>query len=273
MLDELEDVVKYDTYDTPKDRKRAFLDRLFLGTRFYFLIRYGFIILYLSNLAKKDKYHHEEFKLHGKLCFKLLEDCGAKFHIEGLDNLRKVKNEPVVIVANHMSTLETMILPLLVLPIKDIIFVAKESLLTFPVFGHVMKATKPITVGRTNPREDLKAVLDEGQKVLKTGTSIVIFQQSHRDPVFGPEKFGSLGIKLALKGKVRIVPLALKTDFWGNAKYIRDLGPIRRHEKVCFSFGEPIEIEGNGKETNEKVVQFIQKKLEEWNHNPVPEKK
>ena len=131
-----------------------------------------------------------------------------------------------------------------------------------------MKATKPISVGRVNPREDLKTVMTEGVEVLKSGTSVIIFQQSHRSPNFDPEKFSSLGIKLAQKAGVKIVPFALKTDFWGNAKKIRDFGPIRRKEKVYFSFGKPIAVEEVGKDTNDKVVKFIQEKLVEWGHNP-----
>lgn len=268
MLEELNEILKEDVYETAPDKKRVIWDKLFLGSRIYFFYKYLRITFKMHSYAKANKFHEDEFMLYGHLTFKLLEDVGGKFRIEGIDNLKKVKDEPVVFVANHMSTMETMIFPSLVVPIKKTVGVMKEGLLDFPIFGIIMRATKAITVGRVNPREDLKAVLTEGQELLKSGTSIFIFQQSHRHPIFDPEKFSSLGIKLAQKAGVKIVPIALKTDFWGNGKIIRDFGPIRKKEKIYLSIGEPISIEKYGKGTNAEVIKFIQNKLKEWKHNP-----
>lgn len=255
------------TCSTPNTKKRIFIDKLFFGSNIYFILRYIYITYIMSKLAKVDKYHHEEFVLHSFYCYNLLEDVGAKFGIEGLDNLRLVKDEPVVFIANHMSTLETMIFPILILPIKKAIFVVKKSLLDVILFGHCIKATRPIALGRVNPREDLMTVMDEGKEALKNGTSVIIFQQGNRNPHFDPEKFSSIGVKLAQKSGVRIVPIALKTDFWGNGKWLKDFGPLNRREKVCISFGEPISVVGNGKDTNPKIIAFIQSKLLEWGHS------
>ncbi len=255
------------TYSTPNTKKRIFIDKLFFGSNIYFILRYIYITYLMSKLAKIDKYHHEEFVLHSFYCYNLLEDVGAKFGFEGLDNLRLVKDEPVVFIANHMSTLETMVFPILILPIKKAIFVVKKSLLNVILFGHCIKATHPIALGRVNPREDLMTVMDEGKEALKNGTSVIIFQQGNRNPHFDPEKFSSIGVKLAQKSGVRIVPIALKTDFWGNGKWLKDFGPLNRREKVCISFGEPISVVGSGKDTNPKIIAFIQSKLLEWGHS------
>lgn len=268
MMEELKKRLENDVYNTPSDRKRVLLDKLAFGSRIYFIVRYSLMIFNMSLKAQRGQYAYDETLELGQRFFRIIEDVGARVHIEGIDNIKKVKDEPVVFVGNHMSTLETMLFPAVICPIKKSIFVVKKSLLTFPLFGHVMKATEPIAVGRTNPREDLKTVMDEGIKALKEGKSIIIFQQSHRSPNFDPDNFSSLGIKLAQKAGVKVVPFALKTDFWGNAKKIRDFGPIRRKEPVCFSFGEPIPFEELGKDTNNKVIQFIKENLEKWNHNP-----
>ena len=268
IMKEINARLVFNTYDTPKDKKRVLLDKLVLGSRLYFIVRYSLMIFSLSLKAQRGQYGYDETLELGQRFFRIIEDIGAKVHIEGLDNIKKVKDEPVVFVGNHMSTLETMLFPAVICPLTKAIFVVKKSLLTFPFFGHVMRAAEPIAVGRTNPREDLKTVMDEGIKALKEGKSIIIFQQSHRKPEFDPQTFSSLGVKLAQKAGVKVVPFALKTDFWGNAKKIRDFGPIRRKEPVCFSFAEPIAIEDIGKDTNNKVIEFIEKKLKEWNHNP-----
>ncbi len=268
MLNKTEMIIGNNTYETPKEKKRSLWDKLFLGSRIYFVLRYLLITLDMSNRAKKGKYNYNEFMEHSLKVLELVEEVGAKVQVEGIDNLKKVKDEPVIFIGNHMSALETQVLPIFILPIKKSTFVVKKSLLNFPLFGHVMRATKPIAVGRTNPREDFKTVMDEGTRLLSEGTSIIIFQQSHRHPSFEADKFSSLGIKLAQKAKVKIVPIALKTDFWGNARFIRDFGPIRRHEPVCFSFGTPIDSKEISKDTNGEIIEFIENKLKLWGHKP-----
>ena len=119
-------------------------------------------------------------------------------------------------------------------------------------------------VGRTDPRKDLEAVMNGGVDLLKNGISIVIFPQSTRSVEFNPEEFNSLGVKLARKAGVEVVPIALKTDFWGNGKLIRELGPIDHHKQIHIKFGEPMQITGNGKEENQRIIDFIKSSLQEW---------
>jgi 1-acyl-sn-glycerol-3-phosphate acyltransferase len=172
--------------------------------------------------------------------------------------------EPVLFIANHMSTLETMILPGIVSPLRRVTFVVKESLVRHPLFGNVMRSRNPIVVGRTDPRKDLEAVMNGGMELLSTGISLIIFPQKTRSREFIPEEFNSLGVKLAKKAGVKVVPVALKTDFWGNGKIIKELGPIDRHKPIYFKFGEPFVVTGCGKDDNQRIIDFIQSSLKEW---------
>ncbi len=252
-------------YTTPKEKKRKFGDRIVFNTRLYFLLRYFKIVVKCRNLAVKGVYDRFKWAESSSWIFNLLEDVGGKFHVEGLDSVLKDK-EPCVFIANHMSTLETMILPSMIAPTKPVTFVVKESLLTFPLFGPVMKSRDPIAVGRINPRDDYKKVMEEGEKLLKEGTSIIIFPQSTRNIEFDQKAFGSLGVKLAAKAGVKVVPIALKTDFWGNSKSpIKDLGPINRDKTIHFKFGEALEIEKRGNEEHKKIIDFIEENLLNWN--------
>ncbi len=110
----------------------------------------------------------------------------------------------------------------------------KESLVRHPLFGDVMRSRDPIVVGRTDPRKDLEAVMNGGMELLSKGISIVIFPQSTRSVEFRPEEFNSLGVKLAKKAGVKVVPVALKTDFWGNGKVIRELGPLDSRKTYLY---------------------------------------
>jgi 1-acyl-sn-glycerol-3-phosphate acyltransferase len=192
-----------------------------------------------------------------------LENVGVRFGITGMDNIRRHEG-PVVFIGNHMSTLETFVLPCIIQPVKEATFIVKQALVTMPVFGPVMRSRDPVVVGRVNPREDLRTVLEEGSKKLAAGRSIVVFPQSTRSLDFKPDEFNTLGIKLALKAGVPVVPIALKTDAWGVGKIMKDFGRIDRNKKVHFAFGSPMEIKGRGAEEHRDIIAFIQENLARW---------
>jgi 1-acyl-sn-glycerol-3-phosphate acyltransferase len=194
---------------------------------------------------------------------KALENVGLRIEMTGMEHIRETDG-PVVFVGNHMSTLETLVLPCIIQPVKTTTFVVKKSLVDMPVFGPVMRSREPILVGRVNPREDLKTVLEQGTEKIRNGKSIIIFPQSTRSIVFNPADFNSLGIKLAVRSGVPVIPIAIKTDAWGIGKFFKEFGPIDLNKKAHFSFGAPMHIQGRGIEEHQSVIRFIQDNLEQW---------
>jgi 1-acyl-sn-glycerol-3-phosphate acyltransferase len=255
-----------DTYDTPGTIRRYMGDHIFFHSRWWFYLLLAKVVIKSSILASKGKYDDQEWIKASFTLFKSIEGCGGRFHIRGLDNLRKTK-DPVVLVSNHMSSLETVIFPCLIAPFRPVTFVVKESLVKGPVFGPVMRSREPVTVGRQNPREDFQTVMSEGKKILEKGKSLIIFPQSTRTVEFDPGKFNSLAAKLARKAGVPMIPAAIKTDFWGDSARIKGFGPLDRGKPIHINFGEPVTIEGRGKEEHQKVVEFISTHLEKW-QNP-----
>lgn len=213
--------------------------------------------------ALKGRYGSSEWAKSSGDILRALENVGIRVEITGMGNFRKISGSAVFI-ANHMSTLETFVLPYIIQPVKELTFIVKKSLLTTPVFGPVMRSRDPVVVGRVNPKADLKTVLEEGTKKLEAGRSLVVFPQSTRSTVFNPDEFNTLGIKLALRAGVPVVPVALKTDAWGTGKLIKDCGPIDNKKRVHFAFGEPMQVTGRGTEEHKKVILFIQEKLQQW---------
>jgi len=187
---------------------------------------------------------------------------GGRIIVENLDVLRRL-NGPCIVVANHMSSLETLVVPSIIMPVIPMTFVAKQSLLKYPWLGPVLEGNRAIIVGRANPRDDLRIMSTETHERLSRGVSVVVFPQTTRSAIFSPEHFNSIGAKLARREGVPLVPLALKTDFWSNGKRFKDLGRIDPKLDVRFRFGEPIDAT-NEKEAHQKAIDFIKSALAEW---------
>ena len=204
--------------------------------------------------------YYEQFVKHCRRIIDGVEATGATLEVSGLEH---VPEEPSVIIGNHMSTLETITLGKILEDKTKVTFVIKESLMKYPYFKDILSKLECITVTRTNPVHDLKKILKEGPKLLEKGISIIVFPQ-HTRGEFHPDDFSSIGVKLAKRAKVPVVPLALDTRLWGKGKLISDLGPVSRDIPVRYSFGESMIIDKNEKEIHAKCLEFIGNELEKW---------
>jgi 1-acyl-sn-glycerol-3-phosphate acyltransferase len=255
-----------DSYETPADCRRFLSDRLFCWTRWLFYMRFFRVVLRAKALAERGLFTQEALADSSYRILKDIEGCGGRIRIRGLDNIRRVEG-PLVFVGNHMSTLEAVILPCLIAPIKPVSFIVKEKLVTGTFFGPVMTALDPVTVTRTDARKDLTDVLTQGPQKIAAGRSLVVFPQATaraRSPVFDPAKFNSLGVKLAGRAGVPVIPVAFKTDFWGNGRIFHDLGAIRRKEPIYIEFGGPVSVLGRGRQEHEQLTWFIISRLKGW---------
>ncbi len=248
------------TYRTDDGAGRG-LARVWPGLAFYAQIIP--IVFRASAKAKRGRYDDEAWCRSSLRTLRALEGVGVRFDIAGVEHVAGLQT-PCVFIGNHMSTLETFVLPVILVPFKPVTFVVKQSLVTYPVFGHVMRSRDPITVSRTNPREDLKSVLDGGTEHLAKGISVIIFPQTTRTATFDPADFNSIGVKLARRAGVPVIPIALKTDAWGNGRLQKDFGAIDPSKTVHIAFGAPLRITDRGGEEHEQIVRFISAHLEEW---------
>jgi 1-acyl-sn-glycerol-3-phosphate acyltransferase len=192
-----------------------------------------------------------------------MEAAGGTVEVSGMADALGIDG-PVVYVGNHMGMLETFFLPGICLAHGDVSFVVKQSLLEYPLFGRLLGATHPIALTRANPRADLKLVLTRGQELLKAGRSIVIFPQATRSATFIPKQFNTLGVKLAERAGVPVVPVALKTDFMRVGKIVRDFGSLDRSLPIHFRFGPPIMPPFKSREAHATVIDFVRECLNEW---------
>ncbi|HHS13066.1 MAG TPA: 1-acyl-sn-glycerol-3-phosphate acyltransferase [bacterium] len=250
-----------ETHYRSPNRSPGWTAECFPGLYFYWKI--AGVVLRASKYARRNQYSDERWIADSLQILKILENTGVRVSIDHMDRLRRLKSA-CVFIANHMSTLETFVLPCLIQPHRKSTFVVKQSLVEYPVFKHVMINLQPIVVTRENPREDLKTVLEQGIRRLREGISIIVFPQTTRHVDIHLSHFNTIGIKLAARAGVPALPVAVRTDAWGNGKWIKEFGRIHPEKPVHFSFGEPISVTGHGKQQHQTVVNYIKSRLSEW---------
>lgn len=221
------------------------------------------IVWRAARLAKKGKFDPEAWVASSFETFKAFESLGTKIIIENGAAFQNL-DSPCVFIGNHMSTLETFLLPCIIQPYRDVLYIVKKNLADFPVFKHIIIARKPIVVGRVNPKEDFQTVIREGVDRLKRNISIIVFPQTTRSLRIDPKSFNSIGIKLAKHAGVPVIPVALKTNAWGIGKKIKEFGEIQPENDIHFAFGDPIPVTGNGREAHQATLKFITEKLRIW---------
>jgi 1-acyl-sn-glycerol-3-phosphate acyltransferase len=246
-------------YQTP-DRPITWFAERFPSLSFY--PRLIGEVFHIASILRCDKRQPDTYAQSSLSVLRSLESAGVRIDIENLDVLHAAP-DPLVLAANHMSSLETFALHSILHP-RPAAFIIKRSLLSYPVFGPVLSRGGSIAVERKNPRRDLETVLREGTERLSRGVSVIVFPQTTRQLIFDSERFNTIAVKLARRAGAAILPLALKTDAWGFGRIIKDFGPIDPKKTVRFRFGEPMTVKGNGKAEHETIVRFIQGTLAEW---------
>lgn len=249
-------------YRTPPDFPRSLSDRLLGGLDWWYHLLVVDRVWRGGELARRGRMDDAEWAQKCLDVIRCVERCGGQVQIEIPETARSCT--PCVYVANHMSVLETITLPSILITFGHPTIVVKQDLLHYPALCHTLRAVNPITVSRNDPREDLRTVLVEGKESLDTGRSVLVFPQSTRSTVFDPSVFNSLGVKLASRAGVPVVPLALKTDFSGIGPIVKEWGRVDRTKTVHFRFGEPLDPSTGGKATHAAVVGFIAASIDEW---------
>lgn len=252
-----------DRYETSPRQRRTWLARLSPWPELAFYLPILRIVIRSSRLATRGLYGADQWVEESRNIIRTMEGVGMRLTIEGMGRLQEVSG-PVVVVANHMSTLETFVLPAVIQPVKPVTFVVKDSLIRYPIFGAVMRSRDPVIVGRKNPREDLVAVMNGGEQRLRQGTSIIVFPQGTRFASVEAVQFNTLGAKLAARAGVPLLPVALETTAWGTGRRFKDFGKVDPVRPVRFRFGAPIVPSGKGAEAHEAAVRFILDTLASW---------
>ena len=131
-----------DSYDTPPGR-RTFLSRILFNSRLYFYSKTYYNFYRIGRCAGRGRFDRDRQSYYSGLNVRILESCGARIHLRGLNHLSDTPG-PFVIVANHQSSVETAILNAVISPRLDFTFVIKRSLFSVPFFGAAMRAIEDV---------------------------------------------------------------------------------------------------------------------------------
>ena len=257
-------------YETPEN-SAGWFSRLFPSLVYYF--KGTRIVTRSAKEAEAGLYDRDAWASSSLEIYRALESVGVRFHIENSAVLANITS-PCVFVGNHMSTLETFVLPAMIQPHLDVTFVVKQSLMDYPIFKHVMRSCDPVVVNYKSRKADLRTMLIGGAERLEKGISMVVFPQGTRTTEFNPDTFNTLAIKMAKNASVPVVPVALRTDAWGsNGWWVRDFGKIRPSLPVHIAFGHPLHVEGHGRDCHAQIVKFIEERYRRWiKEVPIPAK-
>ncbi|MGI9250412.1 MAG: lysophospholipid acyltransferase family protein [Pseudohongiellaceae bacterium] len=193
----------------------------------------------------------------GFVLFWLRLCCGVRHQVSGLENLPDpLSGPPAVLLSNHQSAWETLLLYRLVFPVAPLL---KKELLLIPFFGWALRMEKPIAIDRSNPRSAGKALLEQGVERIRQGYSIIVFPEGTRSPVGQIKRFSRGGVRLAIAAQASVIPIAHNAGHcWPRNGFIKHPGLI------SMVIGSPISTaEREPSELTEQVENWIRAAIDE----------
>ena len=181
-----------------------------------------------------------------------------KVRIEGRKKLRK--NITYVIIANHQSILDTILLNVIGLRFK---WISKVETYRIPVIGWYLRMAGYITVDR-NDDESKGKMLERSLDCLKNGTSIMIFPEGTRSRDLRIGFFKRGAFQLAINSGTPVLPVLIdgtgdilpKHGLMVRGKHIITIKIFDPVYPELFGTDDPIKIA-------EKFRDFMTERLEE----------
>ncbi|MDB6061933.1 MAG: 1-acyl-sn-glycerol-3-phosphate acyltransferase [Verrucomicrobiaceae bacterium] len=186
--------------------------------------------------------------------------CGVRCEVRGRENLPA---GPIVLLSKHQSQWETFFLQVLHPPIATVL---KKELLSVPFFGWGLALLEPIAIDRNSPKQALKRIMEEGQRLIGLGRSVMIFPEGTRTPLGEIGNYARSGATLACKAGVPIIAVAHNAAHcWPSKKFIKYPGVIQ----VVIS--APIDTsEGDGRALTETVKNWIEDEITKMDSATAP---
>lgn len=183
--------------------------------------------------------------------------CGLGYRVEGLDNL---PDQPVIILAKHQSTWETLALSSM---FPTAAWVLKRELLKIPFFGWGLRLLDMIAIDRNAGRNAVEQVVTQGIERLEGGRHVVVFPEGTRMPAGERGRYKIGGAMLAAKSGYPVIAMAHNAGFfWPREQFLKYPGTI------TMRFSEVIPTQGREPgEINADVESWIEAQMPELNED------
>ena len=172
--------------------------------------------------------------------------CGIQWRIHGLDHIPAGN---AILLSNHQSTWETLLLPLLFAPQT---WVLKRELLRIPLFGWGLALARPIAIDRGAGRKAIRQLVEQGRQRLDDGIWVVIFPEGTRVAPGKRKPFAIGGALLAEQSGYPVIPIA------HNAGHCWPRHSFRKYPGSIDLVVGPV-IDSHGRKASE-----INRLAEEW---------
>jgi lysophosphatidate acyltransferase len=171
----------------------------------------------------------------------------ARSKVTLIKNYDYKKNQPYVVISNHLSNLDPM-MQFRYLKIKWV-FMAKKEVYKLPFFRTAAKSFNFIKVDRSD-KNDRKSINEQAKTLFNNGWSLMVYPQGTRakKDTFLPFKSGAFHI--ALDNNIPILPVVIAGtgDIWPRG------GKFMKSGKAIINTLEPIDISKYTKDTIDQLV-------------------
>ena len=182
----------------------------------------------------------------------LLKTNGIHLRLDGTENLKK--DQSYILVSNHASILD---IPALIsafpFPVR---FLAKKSLLWFPIFGWVMYFSRHILIDRQSAQSALRS-LKTAPSLLKKGISIIVFPEGTRSPDGEVKGFKRGAFLLAQHSKFPVIPVSIAGTYEMLPRHSWYFWPGTMH----IHMGEPISTRNLSRQESRALMRKVRETI------------
>jgi len=233
---------------------RIFTTIYFIIMAVIYIVLYGGFVLLRGKLLKTFKgeeasrrYVLNEVRKFGVRAFSWLF---SKVHVEGQEN---IPDETFMVVANHQSLMD---IPLILGYVTRGGFIAKKELEKVPGVAWFIKYMGGVFIDRENPRQiagEIKKVL----KNLRNGVNYIVFPEGTRTEDGNVLEFKKGSMALAMKTKVKILPVAI----WGTMYLVPKRSLLFDPGEVYLKILPP--VDPTKFDSEEKLMEDVRNKIVE----------
>ena len=173
---------------------------------------------------------------------------GIRYTVRGIEHVDP--GRATVYAVNHASNVEPPILYDALSPVfPRLRILYKAELRRLPVLTRAWDLAGFVPLERGNPEQSLPAI-ERAAEALREGNSFLIFPEGTRSRTGELLPFKKGGFIMAIKGRARVVPVAIK----GARAAMRKGSPWLQPVTVTIAFGPPLETADLSLEERDKLI-------------------